>query len=98
MFTGLIFCPLTGYNPGLLPASLLDTTPPRGNLYIIGLTDSPLCKRCEAEEETSAHVSCECQAIETLRNTCLGSFYLDPEDIQSLSYGQSETIEGTGFP
>jgi len=27
MFIGLDYCPLTGYNPELLPASILDVTP-----------------------------------------------------------------------
>jgi hypothetical protein len=27
MFIGLGYCPLTGYNPELLPASILDVTP-----------------------------------------------------------------------
>jgi len=28
----------------------------RRHLYITGLIDSPVCRRCEAEEEISAHV------------------------------------------
>ena len=35
-----------------------------GQLYIMGLIDSPLCRRCGAEEETSAQVLCECEAME----------------------------------
>jgi hypothetical protein len=35
-----------------------------GQLYIMGLIDSPLCRRDGAEEETSAHVLCECEATE----------------------------------
>jgi hypothetical protein len=30
----------------------------------MGLIESPLCRRCGAEEETSAHVLCECEATE----------------------------------
>jgi hypothetical protein len=41
---------------------------------------------CEAEEETSAHVLCECEALATHRHTYLGSF-LDPEDIGELILG-----------
>jgi len=52
----------------------------------MGLTDSPLCRRCGAEEEeTSVHVLCECEALVTSRHTYLGSFFLDPEDVKSLS-------------
>jgi hypothetical protein len=33
-----------------------------------------LRRRCGAEEETSAHVLCECKALASLRHTYLGSF------------------------
>lgn len=35
--------------------------------YIMGLIDIPLCMRCGAEEEISAHVWYECEALVTLR-------------------------------
>jgi len=41
----------------------------RRRLYITGLIDSPLCRGCEAEDETSAHVLCECEALRILRRT-----------------------------
>jgi hypothetical protein len=53
----------------------------------MGLRDSPLCRKCGAEEETSAHVLCECEALATHRHTYLGSFFLDPEDVRELSLG-----------
>jgi hypothetical protein len=59
----------------------------RRHLHIMGLSDSPLCRKCGAEEETSAHVLCECEALATHRHTYLGSFFLDPEDIRGLSPG-----------
>jgi len=36
-------------------------------------------------EETSAHILCECEALASLRHVYLGSFFLEPEDIKSLS-------------
>jgi len=54
--------------------------------------DSHLSRRCGAEEETSAHVLCECEALETLRYTYFGYFILDPEDLGSLSLRQSGTL------
>ena len=33
----------------------------RKHFYVMGLIDSPLSRRCGAEDETSAHVLCECQ-------------------------------------
>jgi hypothetical protein len=59
----------------------------RRHLHIMGLTDSPLCRKCGAEEETSAHVLCECEALVTLRHIYLGSFFLDPEDIRRQTLG-----------
>jgi hypothetical protein len=53
----------------------------------MGLSDSPLCRKCGAEEETSADVLCECEALATLRHSYLGSFFLDLEDVRELSLG-----------
>jgi hypothetical protein len=55
------------------------------HLHILGLTYSSLCRKCGAEEETSAHVLCECEALATLTRTHLGSFFLEPEDIKGLN-------------
>ena len=59
----------------------------RRHLYLMGLTNSPLCRRCGSEEETSVHILCECEAVASLRHAHLGSFFLDPEDVKSLSLG-----------
>jgi hypothetical protein len=59
----------------------------RRHLHIMGLSDSALCRKCGAEEETSAHVFCECEALATHRHTYLGSFFLDLEDIRELRVG-----------
>jgi len=34
----------------------------RRHLYLLGLTDSPLCRGCGMKEETLAHILCECEA------------------------------------
>ena len=57
------------------------------HLHLLGLLDSPLCRGCGAEEETSAHILCECEALASLRHVYLGSFFLEPEDIKSISMG-----------
>jgi hypothetical protein len=59
----------------------------RRHLHVMGLTDSLLCRKCGAEEETSAHVLCEYEALVTLRHTYRGSFFLNPADIRGLSLG-----------
>ena len=59
---------------------------PRRHLHLLGLLDTPLCRRCGAEEETSAYILCECEALAS-RHSYQGSFFLEPEDIKSISLG-----------
>ena len=59
----------------------------RRQLDLLGLLDSPLCRGCGMVEVTSAHILCECEALASLRNAFLGSFFLEPKDIKSLSLG-----------
>ena len=56
----------------------------RRYLHPIGLSDNPLCGRCGAEDETSAHILCECEALASLRHVYLSSF-LEPEDIKTTN-------------
>ena len=51
----------------------------RRHLHLMGLTVSLFCRRCGAEDENSAHILCECEALASLRHTHPGSFFLDPE-------------------
>ena len=65
----------------------------------MGLSDSPLCRRCGAEEETSAHILCDCEALTSLRHVYLGSSFFDPEDIKSIILGTIWNFSKvTGFP
>jgi hypothetical protein len=59
----------------------------RRHLHLIGLSDSPLCRSCGAEAETSVHILCECEALASHRPAYLGSFFLEPEDIKIISLG-----------
>ena len=59
----------------------------RRHLYLLGLLDSPLCRKCAVREETSAHILYECEALASLRHAYLGSFILEPEDVKSLGLG-----------
>ena len=47
----------------------------RRHLHLLGLQDSPLCRKCGVREETSAHILCECEALASLRHAYLGSFF-----------------------
>jgi hypothetical protein len=39
------------------------------------------------KEEPSAHILCECEALASFRHAHLGSFFLEPEDINSINLG-----------
>jgi len=71
----------------------------RRHLHLMGLTNNPLCRRCGADDETSAHILCECEALASLRHVYLGSLFLDPEDIKRLNLGAIWNFsKGTGLP
>jgi len=59
----------------------------RRHLHLMGLTNSPLCRRCGVEDKTSAHILCECEALASLKHVYLGSFFLNPQDIKCLNLG-----------
>jgi hypothetical protein len=64
-------------------------------------TSSPTraVRRCGAKEETSAHILCECEALASHRHVYLGSFFLEPEDIKSISLGAIWNFsKATGLP
>jgi hypothetical protein len=58
----------------------------RRHLHLMWLSDSQLCRSCGAEDETSAHTLCECEALASHRHVYLGSF-LDPQDNKSICLG-----------
>jgi hypothetical protein len=66
---------------------LTGHTTQRRHLHLMGLSHSPLCRRCAAEDKTLAHILCECEALASLRRAYLGSFLFDSEDINSISLG-----------
>jgi len=68
------YCVLTGHNTL------------RRHLYIMGLSNNPICRKCGTEEET-VRILCACEALASLRHTYLGSFFLDPEDVRKVSMG-----------
>jgi len=69
----------------------------RGHLYVIRLSNNPICRKYGTEEETSDHILCACEALASLRHAHVGSFFLDPEDIRKLSIGAIWNFgKGTG--
>ena len=70
----------------------------RIHLYIIGLSNNPFCRKCGTEEETSAHILCECKALASLRSTYLGSLFFNPEDVGKIGMGDIWNFaKGTGL-
>ena len=54
---------------------------------------------CGAEEEFSAHILCECEALASLRHACLGSFFLERDNIKSTSLGANcNSSKAPGLP
>ena len=69
----------------------------RRHLYVTGLSNNPICRKCGTEQKTSFPVLCECEALASLRYTYLSSFFLDPEDIKVLGVGAIWNVaKGTG--
>jgi hypothetical protein len=50
----------------------------RRHLRLMGLTDSPICRKCGVQEETSAHILCLCESLALIRHAHLGSYFLEP--------------------
>ena len=70
----------------------------RRHLYIMGLSNNCICRKCGTEEETSVYILCECEALASLRHTYLGFFFLNPEDIRKLNMGAIwKFAKGTGL-
>ena len=63
---------------------LLDFYSHWRHFHLMWLTNSPLCRRCGAQDVTSTHILCGCEALPSLRHAYLGSFCLDPEAMKSM--------------
>jgi hypothetical protein len=71
----------------------------RRHLHLMGLSDTLFCRRCGAENETSAQILCECETSSSLWYAYLVSFFLEPEDIKSISLGAIWNYsKATGLP
>jgi hypothetical protein len=55
-------------------------------IHVMGLSDEPICRKCDIQEKTSVHALCACVALASLRHSYLGSL-LDSEDIRKLNIG-----------
>ena len=70
----------------------------RRHLYVMGLSNNPICRKCGNEEETSVHVLCACEAMASLRHSYLSSFFLEHEDVRKLNIEAIwKLVKGTGL-
>ena len=71
----------------------------RRHLHMLGLTDSALCRTCGVEDETSGNIIFKCEAFASFGNVHLASFFLEIEDIQSISLAAiCNPIKAMGLP
>ncbi|XP_050521071.1 uncharacterized protein LOC126894245 isoform X2 [Daktulosphaira vitifoliae] len=54
------------------------------HLNAMGVSESPLCRKCGVEEKDSFHIMCECEALSTLRSNYLNKPFPEKEDIKNL--------------
>jgi len=65
----------------------------------MGLSDSPSCRRCGAEDGTLAHTLCECEALASHRHVYLGSFFFGAKGHQEYKPGgHLELQKSNGAP
>jgi hypothetical protein len=96
--TGAILLSFNRTQSGVVIGLLTGHNILRRRLHIMGLCDSPICRKCGTGEEPSVHILCECEALASLRHTYLGSFFLDLEDIRVLGMGAIWNFaKGTGL-
>jgi hypothetical protein len=62
------------------------------HLHLMGLIDSPLCSKCGAEDETSAHILCRCEALASIRHVYLGSFFWSLRILRVKTWGPSGAL------
>jgi hypothetical protein len=52
----------------------------KGHLFKLGLTYDLICERCLEEDESAAHIPCDCEAIAYLRFCHMDQFFMEPSD------------------
>jgi hypothetical protein len=52
----------------------------KGHLCKLGLTNSPICERCQEKDESATHILCDCEAIAYVRLHHLVHYFVKPSD------------------
>jgi hypothetical protein len=55
------------------------------HLFKLGLTDNPICERCQEKDESATHILCDCEAIAYLRLSHLGQFFRETNDYYDVT-------------
>jgi hypothetical protein len=91
------YCPLTGHNPGLLLACLLDIIPWKTSVHN-GAEQQSLMKGVWSRRGCLSSCFMWVWSL-GLTHTYLGSFFLDPKDVRSIILGAVWNFsKGTGLP
>jgi hypothetical protein len=56
----------------------------------LGLTNSPICKRCLEKGESATHILCDCKATAYLRLCYMGHYFVKPLDCHDVCKRYSE--------
>jgi hypothetical protein len=52
----------------------------KGYLFKLGLTDNPICERCQEKDESATDILCDCETTAYIRFSHLGQFFMEPND------------------
>jgi hypothetical protein len=70
----------------------------KGHLFKLGLTEDPICERCQEEDESATHILYDYEAIAYLKFRHLGQFFMEPSDYNdSPIYKVLQFIRGAGL-
>ena len=70
----------------------------KGQLFKLGLVNSPERNRCKQASETASHVLCDCEAWATLRFRHLGRHFMKPGDFEDISVSKIlHFVQGAGL-
>jgi hypothetical protein len=69
----------------------------KGNLFKLGLVDSPGRERCKQTSEMASHAFCDCEALAVLWFMHLGNNFLKPGDFTDISISKGYFVQSEGL-
>lgn len=68
------------------------------HLHRMGIVNSDLCRYCYTQEETAAHILCDCEELAEYRRKHLGDYFTSVIEVSSISSSSLlKYIEGIGL-